>query len=234
MRKIAFVLVAAAAVGIPAYLYLDRATESESSPAAAPREAASARGESRPGPEAAAPATLGAGDAEERHLVGVVLREDPAQSQAHIMRRGATGVYQLEDEVPPDQAVLSSIQINQVVLRHGDGRETVLKLENLSAEERFLYSPEVNLDEVEDVVGDLSEAETPEGKALQEKYPDPYKPCATIADAGAQQDCEDRIDEEMEAAADACEKIEDADEYDRCLESAYRFTAEAAARAKAR
>lgn len=214
-----------------AYFWINRSDHGSTPPAPATvggdagRDSVAAQSEAQSG--------LQPGDAQERHLVGVVLREDEAQSQAHIMRRGVTGVYRLQDEVPPDQAVLTAVRIDHVLLQPPDSEQIMLKLENLSDEERFLYSPEVNLDDVEDVVGNRYEAETPEGKALLEKYPDPHAPCGEIKDDAEQEKCEDRIDAEMEAAADKCEQIDDADEYDQCLETAYRFTAEAAARARA-
>lgn len=223
MRKTVLALLVLTALAAAAYfLYQKKAEPPPETPTAtAPAPAAPAPADSTTPPSLPLPPQQDA--SEERRLVGVVLQPREADTRAHIFYRGRVDTYAVGAKVYPDDATLIEIQARQATLRKTDDKEVVLYLMPLSDEERFLYTPGYREEDIEDVVGDM-QPETPEGKALLEKYPDPSLKCFAIKNDAESDKCFEDTEAEITRRIEVCNEIDDTEVWDRCIDAAEALT----------
>lgn len=148
-----------------------------------------------------------------RRLVGVIAK---GQQYSHAViadaNTQAQAMYQVGDAVAPDNAQLVSIQADHVVLNGPQYGRIELHLQ--SGDE----------DDFDDDSG-TALPEYPEDseidRQLEEAFgPDPYLPCERYTSGAEEEACLKRIDAEIDRRIEACDDVDDKEEYRQCLDRA--------------
>lgn len=154
----------------------------------------------------------------ERTLVAVIASRGKPVA-ARILHAGRVAQYRLGDAVAPDASTLAELQERYVELEK-DGVRERLDLAVLNEEEKFLYS-DSDPAQTQDVVTDQL-PETPEGKRALALWGNPHAECDKLDNERHADDCRQRVDEQIEAASEACEALAyEKEVYRACLYKAH-------------